>query len=328
MTFTTTHLLTSGLLAAVVLATACDGRVSEASTPSDSPAAVEGQATARGPLPPAVARQVVEWGRTIQSDYCSGDGFSARGAPSIAHTADFNADGQTDYVVGLGGMECWMDGQQAFSIYGPMNPWAVILSSPGGYSTETFDSSEAHEIEVRQLDGRDVLILSPVGPGAYERPFYTYAYGWTGSGMDQLAWYDEEGSRVTREGRAWRGTGRDTARAPASAASAALSRYLPLPIGYYAPRGGCGGDPFHLTYLGDDGISFQEMGPPCRHVSTRALGGGRQEVVTSCASEEGGNQRSTDIYVTTADGYTYGEDGQPRYLCPLSSVPASSRFRG
>lgn len=327
MSITTSHLLASGVLAAIVLATACDGRVSEASTPSDSPAASEGQATARGPLPPAVARQVVDWGRAIQSDYCSGDGFSARGAPSIIHSADLNADGQTDYVLGLGGMECWMDGERAWSIYGPMNPGAVILSSPGGYTTETFESSEAHEIEVRKLDGRDVLILSPVGPGAYERPFYTYAYGWTGSGLDQLAWYDQDGRRVTREGRAWRETAPSSASTPRAPASG-QSRYLPLPIGYYAPRGGCGGDPFHLTYLGDDGISFQEMGPPCRHVSTRSLGGGRQEVVTSCASEEGGSQRQTELYVTTADSYTYGEDGQPRYLCALSSVPRASRFRG
>lgn len=326
MTFTTTHLLTSGLLAAVVLATACDGRVSEASTPSDSPAAVEGQATARGPLPPAVARQVVEWGRTIQSDYCSGDGFSARGAPSIAHTADFNADGQTDYVVGLGGMECWMDGQQAFSIYGPMNPWAVILSSPGGYSTETFDSSEAHEIEVRQLDGRDVLILSPVGPGAYERPFYTYAYGWTGSGMDQLAWYDQDGRRVTHEGRAWR-EGPST---PVASSASGMSRFLPLPTGYYAEPGKCGGDPFDLRYLAEDGIIFEEFNTPvCSHVSTRPLGGDRYEVITACPSEEGGTVRSTETYRVTANGYSYGSNGgEDNRLCPLSSVPASSRFRG
>lgn len=287
-----------------------------------APKTAPAQASPRGPLPPAVARLVTAWGRTIQSDMCSGPGFRAEGAPTVAFTADFNGDGQTDYVVGLGGLQCWMDGEQAFSIYGPYNPWAVMLSSPQGYRQEDFQSSEAWETKVSELDGRPVLLLSDVGPGAFDHPVFSYAWGWDGAKMTELAFYDENGRRVTREGGPWRA-------APAAAApSGPRSRFLPLPVGYYALNGDCGAGAFDLRYLGDAGIELSDVGDAgCRYVESRTLADGRVRTTERCPSEEGGDARQSQVWRVTADGFRMDEPEAATFrFCPTERLPRASRF--
>lgn len=307
---------------AVATAALLAGAACDAGSAGAEPA---GSAAQRGPLPPEVVRHLGQWRTEILEDACSGPGFAASGAPSITHTADFNADGQTDYVVGVGELACRMDGEPMFSVFSPFAPGAVILSSSEGYVREDFQYAETGEVELREVDGHPALILSTAGPGAYERPFYAMAWGWTGATLNAVAFYDAEGRRVNEDGSAWRAS---TKAAPASA-SGALSRFLPLRIGYYAPNGDCATDPFYLQYLDETGIQHSDGGSPCRYVGARSLGGGRYETTESCPSEEGGEAPLIGVWRVSGDAYVYDAPDTPELrFCPVERVPAASRFKG
>ncbi|GAA0777990.1 hypothetical protein [Brevundimonas olei] len=302
--------------ASLLIGAACDA--GPAGAGSTAPAV----ATQRGPLPPAAARLVSAWRAEILEDACSGPGFEAAGAPSIDHTADFNSDGRPDYVIGVGDLTCRLDGDPMAALFSPSVPGGLILSSPDGYRLEHFQSSEVRTPELRELDGRPVLILFDGGPGAVRLPFYSHAWGWTGNAMDDLAFYDDRDRRVNSDGSPWRGAVR------AAPPTGVRSRFLPLPIGYYAPGGDCAADPFHLQYLAEDGIRFSDLATAgCRFVRTRSLGGDRYETTKSCPSEEGGEAPVVDVWRIGPDGYAYDAPGVPslRY-CPIERVPARSRF--
>lgn len=279
-------------------------------------------AAQRAPLPPAAGRLVSAWRTEILEDACSGPGFEAAGAPSIDHTADFNGDGRADYVIGVGDLTCRLDGRPMAALFSPSVPGGLVLSMPDGYRLEHFQSSEVREPEVRELDGRPVLVLFDGGPGAVALPFYSHAWGWTGNAMGDLAFYDDDGRRVNPDGSPWSGA------AQAAAPTGQRSRFLPLPIGYYAPDGDCTADPFHLQYLAEDDIRLSDLPTRgCRFVGTRSLGGGRYETTESCPSEEGGEAPVIDVWRVGSDGYAYDAPGVPtlRY-CPIERVPARSRF--
>lgn len=279
-------------------------------------------AAQRAPLPPAAGRLVSAWRTEILEDACSGPGFEAAGAPSIDHTADFNGDGRADYVIGVGDLTCRLDGRPMAALFSPSVPGGLVLSMPDGYRLEHFQSSEVREPEVRELDGRPVLVLFDGGPGAVALPFQSHAWGWTGNAMGDLAFYDDDGRRVNPDGSPWSGA------AQAAAPTGQRSRFLPLPIGYYAPDGDCTADPFHLQYLAEDDIRLSDLPTRgCRFVGTRSLGGGRYETTESCPSEEGGEAPVIDVWRVGSDGYAYDAPGVPtlRY-CPIERVPARSRF--
>lgn len=308
------------LAAVLVIAAACDSGTADAEAASTSAAA----APQRGPLPPAVARLLGQWRASVLQDACTGPGFVASGAPAITHTADFNADGQMDYVFGVGGLECRMDGQPMMSLFEPYVPGGLALSTSEGYRLEPFEYTSNQDVRLETVDGRPALILSDAGPGAYERPFYHYAWGWTGTAMDALAFYDAEARRVNEDGSPWRAGG---AAAPAAAA-ASQSRFLPLRTGYYAPGGDCGVDPFHLKYLDVDAVRHSDLTHNgCRYVRTRALGNGMYETTESCPSEEGGDAPMIGVWKVSGNGFLYdGAYGEPAQFCPLERVPAASRF--
>lgn len=308
-------------LATLSVATMLTGAACDAGPAGARPAApaVAGQ---RGPLPPAATRLASTWRAEILEDACSGPGFEAAGAPSIDHTADVNGDGRPDYVIGVGDLTCRLDGEPMAALFSPSIPGGLILSTPEGYRLEHFQSSEVRKPEMGELDGRPVLILLDGGPGAVARPFYSHAWGWTGNTMDDLAFYDEGGRRVNPDGSPWR----DAARS--ARPTGARSRFLPLPVGYYAPDGDCATDPFHLQYLAEDGVRLSDLDAAgCRFVGVRALGGDRYETTTSCPSEDGGEAPVVDVWRVGPDGYAYDAPGAPslRY-CPLERVPARSRF--
>ncbi|MFC5373377.1 hypothetical protein ACFPIF_12465 [Brevundimonas faecalis] len=312
------RLSTLAILSAATLLTgaACDAG------PAGAGPTAPAVAAQRAPLPPAAARLVSAWRAEILEDACSGPGFEAVGAPSIDHTADFNDDGRPDYVIGVGGLTCRFDGAPMAALFSPSVPGGLILSSPDGYRLEHFQSSEIRKPEMREFDGRPVLVLFDGGPGAFARPFDSHAWGWTGNAMGDLAFYDDHDRKVNPDGSPWRG--------PAQAAphTGAHSRFLPLPIGYYAPDGDCGTDPFNLQYLAEDGIRFSDLATAaCRFVRTRSLGGHRYETTESCLSEEGGEAPRIDVWRVGPDGYAYDAPDVPGFRhCPIERVPARSRF--
>lgn len=154
-------------------------------------------AAAGSPLPQAVEAWVSE----LRADCVEAGGRFTRGE-NFFKTADFNGDGQTDYVAVASGHQCSLG--VTYYLAGQVPDWTFFVSDGNDFITEFFPSLE---MNLATLDGRDVAILSTAGPGAYERPFSTYAVGWADGKLDVLERYDEQGRPVDAQGRPSPATG-------------------------------------------------------------------------------------------------------------------------
>lgn len=140
--------------------------------------------------------------------------------------ADFNADGNPDFVVTTPGHGCASSGP-AYGDQGP--PVDFIVSTASGYRVlDGFMGWIAPAMIVRRGD-RDVLNLLG-GFNGRCGPVTTVTWGWTGNGIDAVERRNDSGQRVDREGCA------QTSAAPQTNGATAA---LPVETGFYA-NGGAG----------------------------------------------------------------------------------------
>ena len=140
--------------------------------------------------------------------------------------ADFNADGNPDFVVTTPGHGCTSSGP-AYGDQGP--PVDFIVSTTSGYRVFDGFMGWVAPAMIARRGNRDVLDL----PGSFTGrcgPVTTVTWGWTGNNIDAVERRNDSGQRVDREGCA-----------QASAASQANSAAATLPVekGFYA-NGGAG----------------------------------------------------------------------------------------
>ena len=292
--------------------------------PAQSQAIATGAAST---VPLAVRRLVQKFTGDVQGEYCSGDGFRAAGVASIGHRADFNGDGVMDYILSPQSLECSFEGSPAFSVYGPLRMWGLARSQGSNFILETFEHADGLDEAppVRTVNGRPALILSHAGPGAYERPFWSFAWGWNGSAMAELAYYDANDRRVNRDGSPWRPAG------PQQPAAASV-KFPPVPKGYYAVGMSCAravasDDPFTLWFFDEtkmrSGMDEQEI------LGFETLGNNRYRIRARIYDEGGGSDLiEGTIRVTGPSSFAEeGPDGKlyPHIHCPATMVPRDKR---
>lgn len=261
-------------VAAMLLCSACD-RTNQSET-----AAM--QATADSGITPAVAettasappRNPPELDRIIADRRKGCDGEVGQGFGKTL-TADFNADGKTDYVISDDRFLCADEGggQSAWGRAGPHNEF--LVSSPSGYAlSDGFGSYlDASNIKGRrqgdviQLDWEDMSSEGCAGK-------FTATWSWTGKKMDLTDRRNAKGQKVDELG-----------------CAASASGNLPIKLGYYG-YDGAGVDPCTLT----DGVTitakdFVDIDGyyPLRPV--RKLGNGRYQLGESYNIEVTGPDR-------------------------------------
>lgn len=142
-------------------------------------------------------------------------------------SADFNADGSTDFVVTTPGHGC-VTSSPAYGDQGP--PVDFIVSSGSGYRVfEGFTGWIAPAMIARR-DDRDLLDL-PGGFNGRCGAVTKVSWGWTGTDIDAVERRNDRGQLVDREGCAHAAV----ARQPQAAATS-----LPVEKGFYAFAAGNG----------------------------------------------------------------------------------------
>jgi hypothetical protein len=152
-------------------------------------------------------------------DYLGNRDFDRDGKASFAEAVNFTNDGQPDYIVTPQFIQCSAFGASYFDA-GQIPNNHFVVSTPSGYVTETLSSLD---VRLDKRDDRDVAVLSTAGPGAYERLFDEYVYGWDGRNMATLEYY-KGGRRVDNKGKVWDTVANPSNRwavAPATASGAA-----------------------------------------------------------------------------------------------------------
>ena len=170
-----------------------------ATSKNSSESAASEQADGRPRVSPGLPREIVAWGEDVRRA-CTADGGRVTGAPRAAASADFNSDGRPDYVVGAAdSYECSLGA--GYYLAGQVPEWVFFISGPNGYRA-VGDPVTALGVEIGRRAGRDVAMVSAGGPGAYDRPFDRYAYGWNGRAMAPLAYFAADGREVNQDGSA------------------------------------------------------------------------------------------------------------------------------
>jgi len=184
-----------GVLA--LLSAGCD-RAGEGEPGAQAGAA--GSETAAAPIqaPPEVA----EWIETVRAE-CEDAGGRFEGVSDYLLPADFNGDGQTDYVLQWGGVSCpHPDGRASGALgwgnAGPRNEF--LISEPGGsYRRHDGFSSELSQDAIRRRGDRDVI----VNEGTWFQPggeVHQVIWGWTGQEIDVIERLDAQGRQVDENG--------------------------------------------------------------------------------------------------------------------------------
>ena len=254
--------------------------------------------------PPMAAKLIAQWGKQVQADYCDGTNFRASGEAKVAFAADLNNDKVVDYVLSPEQFECYVDGERAYSIYGPLMPWAVVASLPAGrYGLVEFQNSEAHEPEIRMVDGAPALILSHRAGGSHVPPFETFAFGPSAgtARWGTRAWFDGKGKRVNENG------------SPYGVAKTSALPPLGLVAGHYAHPKECRNAHSYFMYDGKRaGIVMQDMLDVVPVAALRKRGNWWSEEESAWAVSVTGTTR---IVLAI-------QDEVPASLCPPEQVPA------
>lgn len=188
------------------------------------------------------------------AELCSG---AAVKRPEALLTADFNADGKTDYV--LSEDRLCMGSESGWGKAGPLNEF--LVSSPTGYALFQGFSSFLEQADIKTRATGDVIQFEwgNTSAGSCDGTF-TVTWSWNGTKMDLTDRRNAKGQKV------------DSMGCPASASGS-----LPIKLGYYgyaddgcavALRSNTGGITISDKYWGDIDGDY-----PIRPV--RDLGGGR-----------------------------------------------------
>lgn len=147
--------------------------------------------------------EVQAWARDKRAE-CAAEGSPVTGERFAPVVADLNGDSRPDYALSASDtFEC----DAGFMLWtaGQVPSLDVFLSSGRGY--RHIEAPHSLDVAVGAFEGRPVLMLSTGGPGAWERPYDTYAYGWNGRELDVLAFFagdrrvNEDGTRL--DGGGW-----------------------------------------------------------------------------------------------------------------------------
>lgn len=175
--------------------------------------------------------------------------------------ADFNADGNPDFVVTTPGYGCVSSGP-AYGDQGP--PVDFIVSTASGYRVFDGFMGWIAPAMINRRGDRDVLDL-PGGFNGRCGPVTTVTWGWTGNNIDAVERRNDSGQRVDREG---------CAQTPAAPRASSVAAVQPIEKGFYAFAAGNGScadaieqkffaywDGTHIEALGGDRyrIRFREV---------------------------------------------------------------------
>lgn len=235
-------------------------------------------------------------------------------------TADFNGDGRTDYVLSAAeSFEC--SAGMLLYLAGQVATYDFFISTPRGY-TNLEGVTSAEPVSIATFEGRPVAMVDAGGPGAFERPFSTFAYGWNGREMAEMAFFDADGRRVNGDGTRFGGGGWARASFPEG-----------LPPGFYAES--CWpADPEGMGYLYVTAREWRAVNGyqgPIQQIERNGPVRYRFRVSTS---DEGGNVSSDVINIQTGRGGEFsilfegvldGEEPRDFSRCEDRHVPAQVR---
>lgn len=233
--------------------------------------------------------------------------------------ADFNGDGQPDFVVVTAGQGCTGGGPGAEAV-------DFILSDAGGYGAMEGFAGSFDAAMVKRRDGRDVVEY-PAGFFGNCGEVTAAIWGWNGEEMDVIERRNSEHERVDQEGCAVRAQ-------PAAAADTGASSFPPIEAGYWAGGVGCAeaieeaaelppdqGSLWHIDGKGGWIGRFEIQ----RYV---ALGGNRYRLIGRDHTEIGSSPGQMDITVDSRTRFSARfDDGYSASFthCPASTIPASIR---
>lgn len=196
--------LTKGLAAcALLIGCSASGEESEQAAgatraASQTPAKPQ-SGTARPMSPTALPPEVGRWIAGLRAE-CREAGGRVTGEQIAPLVADFNGDGRQDYVLSAAEtIDC--SAGASFFLAGQVPSWNFFVSTPRGYVGGD-EGVNSLGVELATHEGRPVVLVNSGGPGAFERPWETAAYGWNGRAMAPLAYFNAEGRRVSADGTA------------------------------------------------------------------------------------------------------------------------------
>lgn len=296
-----------------------------AKTPTQATETATSDPTAAEKTSRPLPRQILAWAENMRRECLSVDGkpqLTSEPVPRLV--ADFNGDRKEDFLIPDGFMKC--DGALTYFTSGQVPNYTVFVSTEKGYDETGISSLD---VSAAKIDGRDVLILSTAGPGAYERPYDRYAVGWDGKEMTPLAFYDAKGGQVNKDGSPWR------------SGAAASTAFPPIPKGYYAAGMSCAqaasaqaasDGPASLVQFGETALTWFDGGPEIR--GFESLGNSRFRIrARSYGNGDDDKGTSADFVIRVTGASTFVTepgwflfDRQESFThCPTNSVPKAVR---
>lgn len=235
-------------------------------------------------------------------------------------TADFNGDGQPDFLVVKESRGCATQGPP-YGNAGPPNDF--IVSTTAGYRVFDGFMGWIGPAMIARRGDRDVLNL-PGGFNGRCGPVTTVTWGWTGTAIDAVERRNESGQLVDREGCAV------SAQRPATQGGG--GSFPPIEPGYWAAGGTCSAviaDALEIP-IDQTGLSHftEKQGWSGRFEVLRysALGGNRWRMHGREHTEIGDEPAHRDIVVNSRTSFTeLGEFGARYTHCPTSQIPRSLR---
>lgn len=239
--------------------------------------------------------------------------------------ADFNGDGQPDFLIMTPGRGCVTQGP-SFGNAGPPNDF--VLSTADGYRVVDGFMGWTAAATVERRGERDVLVYAGGGFNGSCGVVTQAVWGWNGREMDIVERRNDRGESVDREG----------CTQAQAAASAGSATFPPLPQGIYAGGLTHAGTITCAMALAEARESDRTPGDIYTSFTERAWGSGfeygseyyegmrveRMEALGDNRYRLHGQGRTTTVTIHGPGRFTQTEDGDTTAYthCPDNSVPA------